>query len=165
MRTRPAPRRPDTAPLRISELARAAGVGIPTLRFYERRKLMPPPRRTQSGYREYTPEDVTRVRFIRRAQELGFTLREVAAILAMSDGRSPSPSEMETFAAAKLHAIDARVKDLQRMKRAIQKLLAQGGCPPDTACPVLASLGALPPASTSRQRPAPRGVPGTSWSG
>ncbi|QDE82013.1 MULTISPECIES: heavy metal-responsive transcriptional regulator [Myxococcus] len=166
MPTRPAPRRPDAAPLRISELARAAGVGIPTLRFYERRKLLPPPRRTQSGYREYTPGDVTRVRFIRRSQELGFTLREVAAFLAMSDGRIPSPSEVETFAAAKLQAIDARVKDLQRMKRAIQKLLAQGGCPPDTACPVIASLGALPPAaSTSRQRPTPRGVPGTSRNG
>lgn len=131
--------------LRIGELARAAEVGIPTLRFYERKKLLPAPLRTEGGYRVYAPHHVTRVRFIRRAQELGFSLREVGAMLALSDGRVPSSSEVEHFAQAKLQAIDERVKDLQRMKRAILKLLAEGVCAAPADCPILASLGALPP--------------------
>lgn len=141
MSTRPSRKQPDPSTLRISELALAAGVGIPTLRFYERKKLLPAPRRTQSGYRVYEPRHVTRVRFIRRAQELGFSLREVGALLAVSDRKAPSSTEVEQFAAAKLQAIDARVKDLQRMKRAILKLLAEGVCDTEAECPVLASLG------------------------
>ncbi|MFP2924116.1 heavy metal-responsive transcriptional regulator [Pyxidicoccus sp. 3LG] len=143
MSTRDSRKRPDlSSTLRISELARAAGVGIPTLRFYERKKLLPSPRRTESGYRAYEPRHVTRVRFIRRAQELGFSLKEVGALLAVSDRKVPSSSELERFAAAKLQAIDERVKDLQRMKRAILKLLAEGVCEDaDAECPVLASLG------------------------
>ncbi|NMO23509.1 heavy metal-responsive transcriptional regulator [Pyxidicoccus fallax] len=141
MSTRVSRKRPEPSPtLRISELARAAGVGIPTLRFYERKKLLPAPERTESGYRLYEPHHVTRVRFIRRAQELGFSLKEVGSLLAMSDGKVPSSTEVERFAAAKLDAIDARVKDLQRMKRAILKLMAEGICA-GAECPVIASLG------------------------
>ncbi|MCY1015661.1 heavy metal-responsive transcriptional regulator [Pyxidicoccus sp. MSG2] len=151
MSTRASPQRSDVpASLRISDLATAAGVGIPTLRFYERKKLLPAPRRTASGYRVYEPRHVTRVRFIRRAQELGFSLREVGALLAVSDRKVPSSTEVERFAAAKLEAIDARVKDLQRMKRAILKLLAEGVCDTEAECPVLLSLGGLPPARRAR---------------
>jgi MerR family copper efflux transcriptional regulator len=152
MSPRASPPRPDVpTTLRISDLATAAGVGIPTLRFYERKKLLPAPRRTASGYRVYEPRHVTRVRFIRRAQELGFSLREVGALLAVSDRKVPSSTEVERFAAAKLEAIDARVKDLQRMKRAILKLLAEGVCDDTEAeCPVLASLGSLPPDRRAR---------------
>jgi DNA-binding transcriptional MerR regulator len=151
MSPRASPPRPDVpASLRISDLATAAGVGIPTLRFYERKKLLPAPRRTASGYRVYEPRHVTRVRFIRRAQELGFSLREVGALLAVSDRKVPSSTEVERFAAAKLEAIDARVKDLQRMKRAILKLLAEGACDTEAECPVLLSLGSLPPPRRAR---------------
>ncbi|QSQ18892.1 heavy metal-responsive transcriptional regulator [Pyxidicoccus parkwayensis] len=153
MSTRASPPRPDVAStLRISELATAAGVGIPTLRFYERKKLLPAPRRTQSGYRVYEPRHVTRVRFIRRAQELGFSLREVGALLAMSDRRVPSNTEVERFASEKVQAIDKRVKDLQRMKRAILKLMAEGFCGTEVECPVIASLGDAPPAIRPARR-------------
>lgn len=153
MSTRVSPRPSDVpTALRISDLAHAAGVGIPTLRFYERKKLLPAPRRTESGYRVYEPRHVTRVRFIRRAQELGFSLREVGALLAVSDRKVPSSTEVERFAAAKLEAIDARVRDLQRMKRAILKLLAEGVCDTEAECPVLASLGSLSPANAPARR-------------
>lgn len=153
MSTRDSRKRPDVpTTLRISELASAAGVGIPTLRFYERKKLLPAPERTESGYRAYEPRHVTRVRFIRRAQELGFSLKEVGALLAVSDRQVPSSTEVERFAAAKLQAIDARVKDLQRMKRAILKLLAEGVCEaPGAECPVLASLGGAPVARVTQR--------------
>ncbi|MFP2906078.1 heavy metal-responsive transcriptional regulator [Pyxidicoccus sp. 3LFB2] len=152
MSTRDSRKQPEPAtPLRISDLARAAGVGIPTLRFYERKKLLPAPQRTESGYRVYEPRHVTRVRFIRRAQELGFSLREVGALLAVSDQKVPSSTEVERFAAAKLQAIDERVRDLQRMKRAILKLLAEGVCDTEAECPVLASLGSEPTRTPPRR--------------
>ncbi len=152
MSTRDSRKPSETAStLRISDLARAAGVGIPTLRFYERKRLLPAPQRTESGYRVYEPRHVTRVRFIRRAQELGFSLREVGPLLAVSDRKVPSSTEVERFAATKLQAIDARVKDLQRMKRAILKLLAEGVCDTEAECPVLASLGGAPAPGPSRR--------------
>jgi DNA-binding transcriptional MerR regulator len=72
--------------MRIGEAAERAGVNIQTLRYYERRRLLAEPERSESGYRAYTPDDVRVVRFIKQAQELGFTLTDVAALIRLSAG-------------------------------------------------------------------------------
>ena len=69
--------------MRIGALAAAAGVNVPTVRYYERRGIIPPPPRTSSGYRQYDPAVLDRIRFIKRAQELGFTLEEISDLLAL----------------------------------------------------------------------------------
>lgn len=149
---------PPESSLRIGALARAAGVKLSTLRFYERRRLLLPPERTPSGQRLYGSEAATRVRFIRRAQELGFTLREIAAFLAVSDGRGPPTAEVERFAVEKVRAIEARIEDLHRMRLAIVKLLEEGLCATEAICPIQASLGGAPkvtgPREPTRARPA-----------
>lgn len=137
--------------MRIGELARASGVKLSTLRYYERRELLLPLSRSESGQRHYGPDAAIRVRFIRRSQELGFTLREVSAVLALSDRRGIPTRDVVRFAEAKLRAIDARIEDLRRMRRAITTLMVEGFCPPDTVCPVQASLGA--PAKAVARKP------------
>ena len=153
----------EAVPLRIGDLARAAGVKLSTLRFYERRKLLVPLERSESGQRLYGPDAAIRVRFIRRVQELGFTLREVSAVLALSDGRGATPTpEVARFAEAKVEAIDARIDDLRRMRRAITTLLTEGYCAPDTVCPIQASLGApgvVAPRKPRASAPAPARSP------
>ena len=142
----------EAAPLRIGALARAAGVKLSTLRFYERRKLLVPLTRTESGQRLYGPDAAIRVRFIRRSQELGFTLREVSAVLAMSGLRGTPTREVARFAEEKVQAIDTRIDDLRRMRRAITTLMAEGFCGPDTVCPIQASLGASGPVAARKPR-------------
>ncbi|RKH54360.1 MerR family transcriptional regulator [Corallococcus llansteffanensis] len=143
----------------MGALARAAGVKLSTLRFYERRKLLVPLARSESGQRLYGPDAAIRVRFIRRAQELGFTLRELAAVLALSDRRGAPTREVARFAEAKVEAIDARIDDLRRMRRAITTLMVEGFCAPDTVCPIQASLGASGPVAARKPRvPTPASV-------
>ncbi|RKG77457.1 heavy metal-responsive transcriptional regulator [Corallococcus terminator] len=150
---------PPMVPLRIGALARAAGVKLSTLRFYERRRLLTPLERSESGQRLYGPEAVIRVRFIRRSQELGFTLKEVSALLAVTDRRGTPTRDVTRFAEEKVQAIDARIEDLRRMRRAITTLMAEGFCAEDTVCPIQVSLGA-PTLVTARKprTPSPASV-------
>ncbi|WP_158622346.1 MerR family DNA-binding protein [Corallococcus sp. CA047B] len=148
-------------PLRIGALARAAGVKLSTLRFYERRKLLTPLDRSESGQRLYGPEAAIRVRFIRRSQELGFTLKEVSAVLALSDRRGAPTRDVARFAEAKVQAIDARIDDLRRMRHAITTLMAEGFCAEDTVCPIQVSLGAPREVTARKSRtPSPAAVRG-----
>jgi DNA-binding transcriptional MerR regulator len=144
--------------MRTGQLARRAGVKDTTLRFYERAGMLAPPQRGANGYRDYGEEDLARVRFIRRAQELGFTLTELRAFLALSSRGGALPARAEAFAQTKLAEIDARVRDLRRMKRAILGLLACGGAKPGAACPVVASLAEGPRAAAppARRAASPR---------
>jgi MerR family transcriptional regulator, copper efflux regulator len=76
--------------MRIGELAKLTGISVPALRYYEQIRLLPAPRRTEAGYRDYPQEMVERVRFILRAKERGFSLREIAAVLVLRDrGQTP----------------------------------------------------------------------------
>ena len=126
--------------MRIGELASAAGVKATALRFYEREGLVRG-QRSANGYRSFDAADVTRVRFIRRAQALGFTLGEIRAVLAMSDGKVAVPARaLRQLAATKLAEIDARRADLLRLRRGLATLLANG-VRDDRPCPVLCSLG------------------------
>ena len=130
----------------IGEVAAAAGVGISTLRFYERRGLLLPAGRTPGGYRHY-PDDAPRtVRFIRRAQQLGFTLAEISAVL---DLPAADPGDVGRRLHAKLAEVDGRITDLTRMRSALARLAAEG-VDPDAPCPVVGSLGDVPAGSARR---------------
>jgi Hg(II)-responsive transcriptional regulator len=129
------------AALRTGELARLAQVKIDTLRFYERQGLLPVPPRRASGYREYPPESVELVRFIQRAQELGFTLREIKELLALRKVPRATCGDVVVLARRKVEEIDARISDLRAMRTALTELL--GGCTgtaPLAQCPIIESL-------------------------
>ena len=118
-----------TAGLTVGRLARQAGVGVPTIRFYERRGLLPKPARRASGYRDYSPDTVRRVRFIRHAQELGFSLREVAELLSLSMDPRSSCADVRVRTAEKIADIDAKLTSLGRMRAALGDLI--NSCPGD----------------------------------
>ena len=119
--------------VRISELARAAGVGISTVRFYERRGLVTPTTRTHGGYRHYDREALRRLKFIRRAARLGFTLTEVAQILAFST----EFAGLEDVITEKVGEIEQRMRDLDRVRLALLDVAANGV---QEQCPVVAAL-------------------------
>ena len=121
--------------MRISELARAAGVGVSTVRFYERRGLVVPTARTHGGYRHYDHEALRRLKFIRRAQRLGFTLAEVEQILAVS-----TADDLDDFGeviTGKVAEIEQRMRDLGRVRLALLEVAANGV---QEQCPILAAL-------------------------
>jgi len=117
----------NARPLTVSQLAREAQVGIPTLRFYERANLLPKPPRTASNYRLYPADAIRRVRFIRRAQELGFTLAEIKELLSLRAGGRTTCADVRARADAKLADIEQRIRSLRRMGRALAKLASECG--------------------------------------
>ncbi|MBS0380934.1 MAG: heavy metal-responsive transcriptional regulator [Proteobacteria bacterium] len=126
----------------IGGVARRAEVGIDTIRYYEREGLLPPPRRRASGYRDYGPDVVERLRFIRRAKELGFTLEEIRELLVLSTDRERGVKSVKQRAEARLDQVNQRIHELQRMKRGLQQLI--DACPGHGAlehCPILRALG------------------------
>ena len=129
--------------MRIQQAARAAGVGAQTLRYYEQRGLIPRVGRRASGYRDYTDEQVRVVRFIRRAQELGFTLEEIGELLKLRGVRSPRAS-VRTVAERRLADLDVRIADLTRMRDALQVLSHRCACGEDPECPILEALEGTP---------------------
>ncbi len=127
--------------LTIGALADAAGVGRETVRFYERKGLLPDPPRTDSGYRNYPPESVERLRFIRRAQGLGFTLEEIAELLALRVDEVAACGTVEARARAKLTKVAQKLTELRRMKRALERLVdACRAREPTSDCPILEEL-------------------------
>jgi MerR family copper efflux transcriptional regulator len=125
----------------IGEVAKRAGVGIDTVRYYERSDLLPSPTRRASGYREYEASDVRRLRFIRRAKEIGFSLDEIRELLVLSSDRERGVRGIKTRAEERLAAIEARILELQRVRRGLKALIAD--CPghgPLEQCPILAAL-------------------------
>jgi len=128
--------------VRIGEIAGRAGVNIQTLRYYERRGLLAPASRRESGYREYDEEDVRRVRFIRRAQDLGFTLEEIGDLLAFQADAVRSCAAVEKRASLTLERIDAKIADLKRMQTGLAQYVH--ACRDQRsldACPLLTALG------------------------
>lgn len=127
----------------IGEVARQAQVQIETLRYYERLGLVAPPPRNGSNYRLYPQETVRRVQFIKRAQQLGFSLKEITELLALRATPETPCADVRTHAVAKIETIEAKIRALQAMKRALTHLVA--ACPGEgaaTDCPILASLNA-----------------------
>jgi MerR family mercuric resistance operon transcriptional regulator len=127
----------------IGKVARQAGVGIETVRFYEREGLIPEPVRSASGYRQYPAATVARIRFIRRAKALGFSLREVRELLSLRLDPARSSAEAKAHAEAKIADIEQKIQTLRRMKQTLVDLTeACDGCGPVSDCPILDALDA-----------------------
>lgn len=127
--------------LTIGQVARRAGIGIETIRFYEREGLLERPVRTEAGYRQFAEEAVARLRSIKRAKELGFTLREIAGLLALRADPDASRADVRQRAVDKVADIEAKIRDLRRMKEALLKLTAAcDGQGPAAGCPILEAL-------------------------
>ncbi len=128
--------------MRTSELAGRAGVNTQTLRYYERRALLPEPPRSPAGYRNYPPAAVAVLRFIKRAQQLGFTLGEVEQLLELAAGGPDNCPQARALAGAHLAELDRKIADLQRMQASLQTLVASCDRPrTDRSCPLLDSIG------------------------
>jgi MerR family transcriptional regulator, copper efflux regulator len=111
--------------LKIGEVSRLSGVGIEALRFYEKQGLLGRPARTQSGYRLYDAEVLERLEFIKRAQVLGFSLAEIARIIAHKHaGQSPC-AEVRGVVRARLQEIDARIRQMRRYRKELASALAE----------------------------------------
>ncbi|HDO25436.1 MAG TPA: MerR family transcriptional regulator [Nitrospirae bacterium] len=125
----------------IGQLAKKAGVNIETIRYYERRELIPKPHRRKSGYSEYSNEFVKRIQFIRHAKELGFSLKEVHELLSLRLDPETPCSEVRKRAEVKISDIDERIKNLQQIKKSLLKLseACQRSCP-ISECPILEAL-------------------------
>jgi len=123
----------------IGELSRRAGCNIKTIRYYERIELMSePPRRGR--YRSYGTEDVGRLRFVRRARELGFTLDEVRALLGLAACGQASCAEARDLAAAHLKDVRTRTANLRRMERVLAETVRVCNAGDDACCPLIATL-------------------------
>lgn len=125
----------------IGRVAKLAQVGVETIRFYEREGLLEEPPRRPSGYRQYSADAVDRVRSIRRAKELGFTLREIKELLSLPAVPGRRAAEVHRRAEAKLRDIDEKVRGLEAMRTALGKLVGQcSGEGPASECPILEAL-------------------------
>lgn len=129
--------------LRIGELASQTDTSAETLRYYEKEKLIPEPRRSDSGYRLYTLEDVRRVNFIRRARAMGFSLKDIAELLSLQvDRESSTCGEVKELAEQKLSDIDSKLMELNKMKAALQQVTeaCTGGSESAVHCTILNAL-------------------------
>ncbi len=127
--------------LTSGQLAKKCDVGVETLRFYEREGLLEKPARTGSNYRQYPVQAVERVRFIRRAQLLGFQLKDIKELLTLRDNPDADSRDVRDKTLDKLADIDQRIKDLQVMKTELTRLIAAcDGTGPAANCPILNAI-------------------------
>lgn len=125
----------------IGRLAEAAGVNVPTIRYYERRGIIAEPPRTASGYRQYPEETVDRIRFIRRAQDLGFTLEEIGDLLELRVDDPGACDAVEGATRMKLESVESKIRELERLRAILRGLVRACAERERTgACPVLAML-------------------------
>lgn len=127
--------------MKIGTLAEAAGVNVTTIRYYERRGILPEPPRTRSGYRQYDEGVVDRIRFIKRAQDLGFTLAEIEDLLGLGVHDRSACDAVEEATRAKLDSVGAKIRELERLRTILRGLVRScEGRETTSACPVLAML-------------------------
>ena len=125
----------------IGQLAKRAGVGVETVRFYERKGLIQQPRKRTSGYRVYPDDIVQRIQFIRHAKDLGFTLAEIGELLSLRPDPRTNCAAVKDRAQAKMAAIDEKLASLKRMQRSLAKLVDACDRRSQTAeCPILEAL-------------------------
>lgn len=134
------------------ELAKMGGVHIETIRYYEKVELLPKPPRTNAGYRMFSSESVDRIRFIRHAQELGFSLKEIKELLDLRVTPEATRADVRTRAAEKLADIGNRIRHLRSMQISLERLV--NSCCGDGSigdCPILESLDTKEENSNSRE--------------
>ena len=126
--------------MRRGELANLSGCNVETVRFYEKQGLLPAPPRTAGGHRDYAPEHLKRLTFIRRSRELGFTLGEVRGLLALVDGSDWTCAEVRAMTLDHLADVRRKIADLEKIARTLEDMAAQcdGGAVP--ACPIVDAL-------------------------
>ena len=125
----------------IGALAAAANVNVQTIRYYERRALIPKADRTPGGYRRYTEESVARIRFIKRAQDLGFSLREIADLLSLRVRRDTACAEVEAKASSKISLVEQKIGELETIRSALEALV--NACHANAVtgdCPIIETL-------------------------
>ena len=124
----------------IGQLAAAVGVGVETVRYYQRRKLIPQPARPFGGVRRYTDTDAQRLRFIKRSQVMGFALTEIESLLTLRTLRSCRTTR--ELAAEKLEDVDVRIQELRRLRNDLARLVAECDANSnDASCPIIERLG------------------------
>lgn len=128
----------ETGPLTIGKLAAAGGVGVETIRFYQRRGLIRTPTR-ETGFRRYDREDVRRLQFIRQAQAAGFTLEEIRELLTLDAG--DDRARARALAEARIDALDTKIAELQQARTALSRLASDCAGRKRGPCPILASFG------------------------
>lgn len=139
--------------LSIGQVAHQAGVNIQTLRYYERRGLLASPERTDAGRRQYPAETVRLIRFIKRAQDLGFTLKEVEELIALRQTRGRDRARVRRLATEKLADVDEKIGRLRAIRKAVSTLVESCACQGEALeCPILEALDDEP-APTRRRSP------------
>lgn len=134
---------PPAAPMTIGALAQAAEVGVETVRYYQRRGLLPQPAAQRGSVRRYPPAVAARLRFIRRAQRLGFSLDEIASLLQLADGTDRR--SIRRITAARLGELRARMADMQRMADALEHVLHEcEHAERAPRCPIIEAIETLP---------------------
>jgi MerR family mercuric resistance operon transcriptional regulator len=129
--------------LKIGDVAEQGGVNLQTIRYYEREGLLPEPPRLASGYRIFPESAVRRVRFIKRAQELGFSLAEIRDLLSLRENVDAGAQNMRERTRAKVADIEEKIRTLRAMKDALNALAEScPGCGPLSECPILDALDA-----------------------
>ena len=128
----------DLSLLTIGRLAKGGGVGVETIRFYQRKGLLDTPT-PDGGIRRYGTEDLRRLRFIRQAQTAGFTLEEIKELLSLDAGQDRARARI--LAARRLEALDRRIVELERARDSLRQLAAECGKSDGGPCPILASFG------------------------
>jgi len=127
--------------LTIGKVALEGGVNVQTIRYYERRGLLPKPVRSASGYRKYSDEAIRRLRFIRQAQALGFSLREIEELLSLRMQPGTTCGDIRKRARQKIATVNAKIEELQQIRDALNKLAAAcRGKGPTSECPILEAL-------------------------
>jgi Hg(II)-responsive transcriptional regulator len=130
-----------TGNLTIGKVAKQSRVNIQTVRYYERRRMLAVSRRTEAGYRLYTPEAVRVIRFIKNAQELGFTLTEIAKLLRLRVGHTGQCGPVKRQAEVRLKIVHEKIADLRAMETVLQRLIRTCKARGTTeSCPILDSL-------------------------
>ncbi len=128
-------------PLTIGQVAKRSGIGIETMRFYERKGLIAEPPRTDSGYRQYPEEVVGRIRFIKRAKELGFALKEISELLSLRVDPDTTCADVREQTELKIADVEEKIRALQTIKTALEKLAVScTGSGPTSECPILEAL-------------------------
>lgn len=125
----------------IGQLAKAAGVNLETVRYYERIGLMPAPARTESGHRAYDDKHIRKLAFIRRARELGFSIDDIRTLLTLAEPERASCAEVNEIASAHLSEVRTKLNDLARLEQILARTVARCSGNHAPSCPVLDMLG------------------------
>lgn len=130
-----------TKTLTIGRLAQEVGINLETVRYYERQGLLPKPPRSKSGYRQFPRDAVRRLKFVRRAQQLGFSLREIRELLALRISSRINTAEIRRRTESKIADIEGKIATLESMKKSLRKMVEScAECASDSKCPILESL-------------------------